>query len=55
MTNKMSAKDQKAKFIEAAREAGCSEDEPDFDRAIKAIAKPGGKSVAKKVSAKAKK
>jgi aminoglycoside/choline kinase family phosphotransferase len=32
-------KDQRDRFIEAARKAGASEDEAEFDRAIKKVAK----------------
>jgi len=31
--------DQRERFIEAARKAGASEDEADFDRALKKVAK----------------
>lgn len=34
-----SSRSQKRRFIEAAGEAGCSEDEAVFDRAIKQIAR----------------
>lgn len=43
---KLTPEEQRRRFIEAAREAGASEDEADFDAAVKAIAKPkpsGGK------------
>jgi hypothetical protein len=33
--------EQGKRFIEAAREAGCSEDEAVFDEVVKRIAKPG--------------
>jgi uncharacterized protein HemY len=39
--NKASKADhQRDRFIEAARKAGASEDEADFDRALKKVAKP---------------
>ncbi|WP_311275744.1 hypothetical protein [Methylobacterium sp. WCS2018Hpa-22] len=37
---KLTPEEQKRRFIEAAREAGCSEDEADFDSALKQILKP---------------
>lgn len=37
---KLSPEEQKRRFIEAAREAGVSENEADFDAALKQIAKP---------------
>lgn len=40
-------KPQKQRFIEAAREAGASEDEADFDRALKEIAKAKPKGAPK--------
>lgn len=36
---KMTPEEQKRRFIEAAREAGASENEADFDAALKRIAK----------------
>lgn len=36
---KLTPEEQKRRFIEAAREAGASEDEADFDAALKRIAK----------------
>lgn len=35
---KLTPEEQKRRFIEAAREAECSEDEADFDAALKQIA-----------------
>jgi len=37
---KLTPEEQRRRFIEAAREAGCSVDEADFDLALKRIAKP---------------
>lgn len=37
---KLTPEEQRRRFIEAAREAGASEDEADFDAALKRIAKP---------------
>lgn len=37
---KLTPGEQRRRFIEAAREAGASEDEADFDAALKRIAKP---------------
>ncbi|MCC0809561.1 hypothetical protein FPV16_25770 [Methylobacterium sp. W2] len=37
---KLTPEEQKRRFIEGAREAGASEDEADFDEALKRIAKP---------------
>jgi hypothetical protein len=37
---KLTPQEQKRRFIEAAREAGASENEADFDAALKQIAKP---------------
>ncbi|MHC2018922.1 hypothetical protein ACYQOP_14230 [Methylobacterium sp. CM6247] len=37
---KLTPEEQKRRFIEAAREAGSSEDEADVDAALKRIAKP---------------
>jgi hypothetical protein len=37
---KLTPEEQRRRFIEAAREAGASEDEADFDVALKRIAKP---------------
>ena len=37
---KLSPEEQKRRFVEAARDAECSEDEADFDAALKKIAKP---------------
>lgn len=37
---KLTPEEQKRRFIEAAREAGASEDEADFDSAMKQILKP---------------
>lgn len=37
---KLTPEEQKRRFIEAAREAGASEDEADFDATLKQIAKP---------------
>ena len=37
---KLTPEEQKRRFIEAAREAGASENEADFDAALKRIAKP---------------
>lgn len=37
---KLTSEEQKRRFIEAAREAGASEDEADFDAALKRIARP---------------
>jgi len=37
---KLTPEEQKHRFIEAAREAGASENEADFDAALKRIAKP---------------
>lgn len=34
-----SDREQRERFIEAARKAGASEDEADFDRALKKVAK----------------
>lgn len=45
------SKKQKNKFIETARAAGCSEDEAEFDRNLKRIAKlkaSGSKKMSKK-------
>ncbi|MCJ2063505.1 hypothetical protein MKK63_12390 [Methylobacterium sp. J-088] len=36
---KLTPEEQRRRFIEAAREAGASEDEADFDAALKKIAK----------------
>ena len=36
----LTTEEQKRRFIEAAREAGASEDEADFDAAVRRIAKP---------------
>lgn len=36
---KMTSDEQRRRFIEAAREAGASEDEAEFDRALGAIVK----------------
>ncbi|MET3415189.1 hypothetical protein [Methylobacterium sp. 1030] len=41
---KLAPEEQRRRFIEAAREAGASEDEADFDAALKRIAKPAAKS-----------
>ena len=41
---KLTPEEQRRRFIEAAREAGCSEDEADFDPALKQIAKPKAKA-----------
>ena len=41
MTSRKKADDQQKRFIEAAREAGCSEDEAVFDENLKRIAKAG--------------
>lgn len=38
---KLSSEEQRRRFIEAAREAGASEDEAELDRALRAIVKPG--------------
>ncbi len=38
-TKPQDERDQRDRFIEAARKAGASEDEADFDRAIKKVAK----------------
>lgn len=38
-TSEQDGRDQRERFIEAARKAGASEDEADFDRAIKKVAK----------------
>ena len=46
------SKKQKNKFIEAARAAGCSEDEADVDRELKAIAKANGQTGATKANKK---
>ena len=43
------SKKQKNKFIEAAREAECNDDEAVFDRAIKHIAESPPKPAKKKV------
>jgi hypothetical protein len=37
---KLTPEEQRRRFIEAAREAGASESEADFDAALKRIAKP---------------
>ncbi|MGU3474473.1 hypothetical protein [Methylobacterium sp. D48H] len=37
---KLTPEEQRRRFIEAAREAGASEDEADFDAALKRITKP---------------
>lgn len=37
---KLTPDEQKRRFLEACREAGASEDEADFDAAVKRIAKP---------------
>ena len=37
---KLTPDEQRRRFIEAAREAGASEDEADFDAAVKKVAKP---------------
>ncbi|HEV7439018.1 MAG TPA: hypothetical protein VGN94_05245 [Methylobacterium sp.] len=37
---KLTPEEQKRRFIEAARVAECSEDEADFDAAMKQIVKP---------------
>jgi len=37
---KLTPEEQRRRFIEAARQAGASEDEADFDAALKRIAKP---------------
>ena len=37
---KLTPEEQRRRFIEAAREAGASEDEADFDAALKRVAKP---------------
>ena len=37
---KLIPEEQRRRFIEAAREAGASEDEADFDEAVKKVAKP---------------
>ena len=37
---KLTPEEQKRRFIKAAREAGASENEADFDAALKVIAKP---------------
>lgn len=42
---KLTSEEQKRRFIEAAREAGASEDEADFDAALKRIAKPGKRTL----------
>lgn len=39
MATTKQSKSQRKRFIEAARKAECSEDEADFDRALKKIAK----------------
>ena len=39
---KLTPEEQKRRFIEAAHEAGASEDEAEFDAALKQIAKPKG-------------
>lgn len=44
---KLTPEEQKRRFIEAAREAECSEDEADFDAALKRIAKPKAPAAAK--------
>jgi uncharacterized protein HemY len=41
---KMTPAQQKRAFIEAAREAGCSEDEAEFNATLAKIAKPSGAS-----------
>jgi hypothetical protein len=43
-----SSDNQRDRFIEAARKAGASEDEADFDRVIKKVAKGKPKDEAKK-------
>lgn len=37
---KLTPEEQRRRFIEAAREAGASEDEADFDAALRRVAKP---------------
>lgn len=37
---KLTPEEQRRRFIDAAREAGASEDEAEFDAALKRIAKP---------------
>ena len=37
---KEDGREQSRRFIEAAREAGASEDEREFDKALKRVAKP---------------
>jgi hypothetical protein len=37
---RLTPEEQRRRFIEAAREAGASEDEADFDAALRRIAKP---------------
>jgi len=39
-TKKSDDRDQRDRFIEAARKAGASEDEREFDEALKRVAKP---------------
>lgn len=41
---KLTPEEQKRRFIEAARAAGASEDETDFDAIVKRIARPSAKS-----------
>lgn len=41
---RLTPEEQKRRFIEAAREAGASEDEADFDAALKRLAKPTAKA-----------
>jgi hypothetical protein len=53
--NKKSQSEQSQRFIEAAREAGCSEDESVFDENLKKIARhkpPGAPIESKKAKAK---
>ncbi|MGE7152435.1 hypothetical protein ACQKJ1_01675 [Methylorubrum rhodesianum] len=40
---KLTPEEQKRRFIEAAQEAGASEDEADFDAAVKKIVRPSKK------------
>lgn len=41
---KKSSMSQSQRFVKAARDAGCSEDEADVDRELKAIAKANGQT-----------
>ena len=43
MTTNKSQKSQRARFIEAARKAECSEDEAEFDENLKRVAKAKAK------------